>query len=131
MANRVHRRVIVQDYGKAIYKASSKVSLLAVLEGCIEGYKSLHTQAGILQCNMSPSNLMVNEDVYNPSWCSFLIDLDLAIKEQWEESSGARGKAGTPAFTAIRVPLDEANHSFMHNLEPLFWVLFFLDMHSL
>ncbi|KAF2258838.1 hypothetical protein CC78DRAFT_556335 [Lojkania enalia] len=30
-ANRVHRRVIIRDYGKAIYKASSRTSLLAVL----------------------------------------------------------------------------------------------------
>ncbi|ORX95376.1 hypothetical protein BCR34DRAFT_629032 [Clohesyomyces aquaticus] len=56
--NRVHRRVIT--------------SLLATLEGCIDGYKSLHTRAGMLQ-----------------------------FKEQQEKSSGARGKTGTRAFMAI------------------------------
>lgn len=91
-ANRVHRRVIVGDYGKAIYKASSRTGLLAALEGCIEGYESLHTRAGMLQCDISPNNLMVNEEDDNPSWRSFLIDLDLAIKEQRENSSGAQGK---------------------------------------
>lgn len=35
--NRVHRRVIICDYGKPIYKASSRVAMLTALEGCIEG----------------------------------------------------------------------------------------------
>jgi len=33
--NRVHRRVIVRDYRKNIHKASSRVAMLAVLEGYI------------------------------------------------------------------------------------------------
>jgi hypothetical protein len=88
----VHRRVIVRDYGKAIYKVSSRTNLLAALEGCIEGYKSLHTQAGMLQRDISPSNLMVNEEDDNRSWRSFLIDLDLAIKEQRENLQGREGR---------------------------------------
>ncbi|KAF2240206.1 hypothetical protein BU26DRAFT_443333, partial [Trematosphaeria pertusa] len=127
--NRVHRRVIVRDYGKAIYKASSRTSLLAALEGCIEGYESLHTRAGMLLRDISPSNLMVNEEDDNPSWRSFLIDLDLAIKEQRETSSGARGKTGTRAFMAIGVLLDDEKHSFMHDLESFFWVLFWICIH--
>lgn len=38
-SNRVHRRLIVSDYGKAIYKATSRVVMLAAFEGCIEGKK--------------------------------------------------------------------------------------------
>lgn len=128
-ANRVHRRIIVRDYGKTIYKASSRVSLLAALEGCTDGYESLHTRAGMLQCDISPNNLMVNEEDDNPSWRAFLIDLDLAIKEQREKSSGARGKTGTRAFMAIGVLLEEENHSFMHDLESFFWVLFWICVH--
>ncbi|EJT68062.1 hypothetical protein GGTG_14359 [Gaeumannomyces tritici R3-111a-1] len=33
LSNRVHRRVILRDYGKPIYKASSRSALLAALEG--------------------------------------------------------------------------------------------------
>ncbi|KAJ5047771.1 hypothetical protein PSV09DRAFT_2394266 [Bipolaris maydis] len=107
--NRIHRRVIVRDYGKAIYKASSPASLLAAFEQCIDGYESLRTRGGI-----SPNSLMVNEDAENPSWPAFLVDLDLAIDEQREMSSGARGKTGTRAFIAIR--------SFS-------WVLFWVCVH--
>ena len=93
--NRVHRRVVLRDYGMAIYIARSCASLLAALGGCIEGHGSLHTKAG------------------RPSlW----IELDLAIKEQQESTSGARGKTGTRAFMAIGAPLGE-QHSFMHDLE--------------
>lgn len=38
--NRVHRRVIIRDYGKPIYKASSRVAMVTALEGCIEGESS-------------------------------------------------------------------------------------------
>ena len=128
-ANRVHRRVIVRDYGKAIYKASSRTNLLAALEGCITGYESLHTQAGMLQSDISPNNLMVNEEDDTPSWRAFLIDLDLTIKEQREDYSGARGKTGTRPFMPIGVLLDDEKHSFMHDLESFFWVLFWICIH--
>ncbi|KAM5440864.1 hypothetical protein MferCBS31731_004003 [Microsporum ferrugineum] len=129
-SNRVHRRVVVQDYGEPIYRASSRVALLAALEGCIDGYGSLYRQAGMLQSDISPNNLLINEDARNTSsWTSFLIDLDLAIKEQRDGASGARGKTGTRAFMAIGVLLGDEQHSFMHDLESFFWVLFWICIH--
>ncbi|KAH7340008.1 hypothetical protein BKA66DRAFT_564240 [Pyrenochaeta sp. MPI-SDFR-AT-0127] len=86
--NRVRRRVLVRDYRKPIYKASSLTSLLAALEGCIKGYESLYTYTGILQGDISLNNLIP----------AFLIDLDLAIKVGREKSSGARRKTGTRAL---------------------------------
>jgi hypothetical protein len=72
--------------------------------------------------------MMINEDADNPSWPSFLIDLDLAIKESRDGASGARGKMGTRAFMAIGALLGE-QHSFMHDLESFFWVLFWICIH--
>ncbi|KAE8335194.1 hypothetical protein BDV24DRAFT_169466 [Aspergillus arachidicola] len=128
LQNRVHRRVCVLDYGKSIYKASSRAALLNALEACIEGYESLHTKAGVLQADISTGNLMINEDEDNDSWPAFLIDLDLAIKEDRERASGARGKTGTRAFMAIGLLLGE-KHSFWHDLESFFWVLFWICIH--
>lgn len=125
--NRVHRRIILRDYGKPIYKASSRSALLAALVGCIEGHESLY-KAGILHRDISINNLMINEDSGNPSWPAFLIDLDLAIREQREGASGAKGKTGTRAFMAIGALLGE-QHSFMHDLESFFWVLFWICVH--
>ncbi|KAK0655543.1 hypothetical protein B0T16DRAFT_320017 [Cercophora newfieldiana] len=127
LPNRAHRRVILRDYGKPIYEASSLPSLLAALEGCIKGHESLR-KAGFLHRDISINNLMINEDDGNPSWRSFLIDLDLAIKEQREGASGAKGKTGTRAFMAIGALLGE-QHSFMHDLESFFWVLFWICIH--
>lgn len=62
---------------------------------------------------------MINDDNENLSWSSFLIDLDLAVKEQREVASGAKGKTGTRAFMAIGVLLGD-QHSFMHDLESFF-----------
>lgn len=66
--------------------ASSRSALLAALEGCI---KSLHN-AGFLHRDISINNLMINGDDNNPSWQSFLMDVDLAIREQREGTSGAQ-----------------------------------------
>lgn len=43
---------------------------------------------------------MINEDGDNLSRPSFLIDLDLAIKESREAASGAKGNTGARAFMA-------------------------------
>lgn len=126
LPNRVHRRVVLREYGKPIYQASSRVALLAALEGCIEGHESLYS-AGFLHRDISINNLMVNEE-HEQSWRSFLIDLDLAIETTREEASGARGKTGTRAFMAIGALLDD-EHSFMHDLESFFWVLFWICIH--
>jgi hypothetical protein len=71
---------------------------------------------------------MINEDDENPSRRAFLIDLDLAIKAQREGASGAKGKTGTRAFMAIGALLGQ-DHSFMHDLESFFWVLFWTCVH--
>lgn len=128
LPNRVHRRVILRDYGKPIYKASSRPALLAALAGCIEGHQALH-KAGFLHRDISINNLMINEDVNSSSWPSFLIDLDLAIKEQRDVASGAKGKTGTRAFMAIGALLGE-QHCFMHDLESFFWVLLWICIHN-
>ncbi|KUJ07375.1 uncharacterized protein LY89DRAFT_601458 [Mollisia scopiformis] len=127
LPNRVHRRVILRDYGEPIYKASSRVALLTALEGCIEGHESLH-KAGFLHRDISINNLIINEDEKNLSWPSFLIGLDLGIKESRKEASGAKSKTGTRAFIAIGA-LCGGQHSFMHDLESFFWVLFWICIH--
>ena len=101
------------------------MSILSVFF-CI-GYESLHIKAGLLQGDISTGNLILNEEG-NPSWPAFLIDLDLALKEQREQASGAKSKTGTRAFMAIGLLLGE-KHSFMHDLESFFWVLFWICIH--
>ncbi|KAH7228914.1 hypothetical protein BKA60DRAFT_674115 [Fusarium oxysporum] len=127
LPNRVHRRIVIRDYGEPIFKASSLLALLTAFEQCIDGHGCL-LKAGILHRDISITNLRVNEDVDNPSWPHFLIDLDLAIKEQRDGVSGVRGKTGTRAFMAIGALLGE-QHSFMHDLESFFWVLFWICIH--
>ncbi|CAD6441533.1 90362bc5-0d07-46b3-b5a5-cb30ce7966c1 [Sclerotinia trifoliorum] len=126
-SNRIHRRVILSDYGKPIYSASSLKSLLIAFEGCIKGHESLY-KAGLLHRDISINNLMINEDEENHSWFSFLIDLDLAIKEDRKGASGAKGRTGTRVFMAIGI-LQGHLHSYMHDLESFFWVLYWICIH--
>ncbi|KLU93004.1 hypothetical protein MAPG_11943 [Magnaporthiopsis poae ATCC 64411] len=123
LQNRVHRRVILCDWGIPIYKAGSREVLLAAMADCIEGHRSLRQKAGLLHRDISIGNLMIGKDN-----CGFLIDLDLAIKEQRLRASGAKGKTGTRAFMAIGALMGE-RHSFMHDLESFFWVLFWICIH--
>nr|ODN88251.1 hypothetical protein L203_02860 [Cryptococcus depauperatus CBS 7841] len=123
LSNRVHRRIILCDYGKPIYKASSRVALLAAMERCIAGHESL-LQAGFLHRDISINNLIIDEDNDN----AFLIDLDHAIRVPRIGASGAKGKTGTRVFMAIGV-LWGHEHSFMHDLESFFWVLFWICVH--
>ncbi|KAF4993142.1 hypothetical protein FDECE_13498 [Fusarium decemcellulare] len=126
-ASKEDRGIILQDYGKPIYKASSRPALLAAFDCCIKGHESL-LRAGLLHRDISINNLMINEYNDNPSWPAFVIDLDLAIKEPREAASGAKGKTGTRAFMAIGALMGE-QHSFMHDLESFFWVLFWICIH--
>lgn len=128
LPNRIHRRIVLCDYGEPIYTASSLAALLAALEGCITGHESLY-KAGFLHRDISINNLMINErGNKGPCLSSFLIDLDLAVKVDRIKASGAKGITGTRAFMAIGVLLGQ-DHSFMDDLESFFWVLFWLCIH--
>ncbi|PNP52373.1 hypothetical protein THARTR1_06977 [Trichoderma harzianum] len=120
--NRIHRRIIVQDFGRPIYKASSPTALVAAVENCIQGHESLR-KAGFLHRDISVHNVVIDERQGTPK--GFLIDLDLAIRESREEASGAKGKTGTRAFMAIGLLFGEP-HCFMHDIESFFWVLFWV-----
>ena len=91
------------------------------------GHQSLRNKAGILHRDISKNNLLVSEEA-DSTWSGFLIDLDLAIMEKRLKASGARDKTGTKAFMAIGA-LDGEKHSFMHDLESFFWVLFWICIH--
>ena len=82
-------------------------------------------EAGFLHRDVSINNLMINKDKNNPSWLSFLIDLDFAIKE---EDALANETTGTWVFMACDVLLGE-RHTFMHDLESFFWVLYWMCSH--
>jgi len=53
----------------------------------------------------------------------FLIDLNLAIKIDYKKASSSPSKAGTKVFMAIGALIGD-DHTFIHDLESFFWVLF-------
>ncbi|KAL9019595.1 MAG: hypothetical protein Q9185_003137 [Variospora sp. 1 TL-2023] len=121
--NRVHRRIITQDAGKDVYKAKSLKGIINGFLGAIHGHESL-LEAGILHRDISIGNIMLTENEED----GFLIDLDLAIRISNDHASGAPSKTGTKVFMAIGALYGEP-HSFMHDLESFFWVLFWVCIH--
>ncbi|KAL8906150.1 MAG: hypothetical protein Q9207_002183 [Kuettlingeria erythrocarpa] len=121
--NRVHRLIITRDPGKPMYQASSPVALINGLVGAIKGHES-SLNAGILHRDISIGNIMLTENEDD----GFLIDYDLAIKTNSDRASGAPSMTGTKVFMAIGALLREP-HSFMHDLESFFWVLFWICIH--
>jgi hypothetical protein len=64
----------------------------------------------------------MNEDKGNPYWRAFLIDLDLAFKEEHTEGCGATRKTGTKVFMSNGALKDnkDKNHGFTDDLESFF-----------
>ena len=137
--NRIHRRVITRDPGMPIYKTSSPGAIVKGFIGAISGkyagirindisltylgHESL-LNAGILHRDVSMGNILLTEEEDD----GFLIDLDLAIKTSDDQASGAPSKTRTKIFMAIGALYGEP-HSFMHDLESFFWVLFWICIH--
>ncbi|OJD23732.1 hypothetical protein ACJ73_04918 [Blastomyces percursus] len=108
----------------ALPATKSTVILLKAMIDCLDGYMSLYDKTGLIQSDISPNNLMISEDGRG-----FVIDLDLAVHKDRVKASEARLKTGTRAFMAIGVLWGKQQHSFMHDLESFFWVLFWICVH--
>ncbi|KAL2050313.1 hypothetical protein ABVK25_009421 [Lepraria finkii] len=121
--NRIHRRVVTQDPGKHIDDASSLKGIINGFLGAIHGHESL-LKFGALHRDISIGNIMLTENEDD----GFLIDFDLSIKTSDDHASGAPSKTGTKVFMAIGALRGEP-HSFMHDLESFFWVLFWICIH--
>lgn len=87
------------------------------------GHESL-LDAGILHRDISSGNILLTEEEDD----GLLIDFDLAIKLDNVKASGAPNKTGTKVFMSIGALYGEP-HSFMHDLESIFWVLLWVCVH--
>ncbi|KAF2279923.1 uncharacterized protein EI97DRAFT_463985 [Westerdykella ornata] len=105
--------------------------LLKALGDCIEGYWTLWEHAQIVHRDISLGNLLVREEPTEDCCWGFLTDLDMATDRDRTESCQGRQMIGTHIFmsTELLCGDGEGNHSFRHDLESFFWVLFWLCVH--
>ncbi|KAK2739437.1 hypothetical protein FQN57_006566 [Myotisia sp. PD_48] len=127
--NRVHRRIIVEDYGKPIYTASSVIAFLQAMVDCLDGPMSLYNKTGLIHSDISPYNLMIDGNGRG-----FIIDLDVATREDRGRPTEARQNTGNRAFMSIHLLLGKQHflgerRSFMDDLESFFWVIFWVCLH--
>ena len=104
-------------------KGENLIMNIESIADLILGHES-SLDAGILHHDVSIGNIMLTENEDD----GFLIDYDLAIKVNSVRASGAPSKTGTKVFMAIGALLGEP-HSFMHDLESFFWMLFWICIH--
>ncbi|KAA1076761.1 hypothetical protein PGT21_018012 [Puccinia graminis f. sp. tritici] len=127
--NRVHRRLILKDVGKPIWKVKTPFRLLEALEGCVKGHQAM-LDAGYLHRDISINNLMINEETDDPARKSFLIDLDVAIAYPMDPNVQAtQARIGTQLFMSINLLAQEHEHTFVDDLESFFWVLTWICIH--
>ncbi|KAA1076763.1 hypothetical protein PGT21_018243 [Puccinia graminis f. sp. tritici] len=127
--NRVHRRLILKDVGKPIWKVKTPFRLLEALEGCVKGHQAM-LNAGYLHRDISINNLMINEETDDPDRKSFLIDLDVAIPYPMDPNVQAtQARIGTQLFMSINLLAQEHEHTFVDDLESFFWVLTWICIH--
>lgn len=88
------------------------------------GHESLF-KFGARHRDISVGNIVLTENEDD----GFLIDFDLSMRISNDRASSAPSKTGTKIFMAIGALLGEP-HSFMHDLESFFWVLFWICIHS-
>ena len=92
------------------------------------GHQDLFQQKNILHRDISIGNVLITEDDNE----GFLIDLDHAVRVNREGGSGAKGRTGTKVFMSIGLLLhgsSERPHSFMDDLESVFWLFFWICVH--
>jgi hypothetical protein len=84
---------------------------------------------GILHRDISIGNVLITEDESK----GFLIDLDHPIRINPNENSGENGRIGTKIFMSIGLLCQRdgqcRQHSFMDDLESMFWLLFWICVH--
>ena len=119
--NKVHKRIIMVGCGKRLYEVD-KVGLLRGLIGGITGHKNLWN-IGILHRDISLGNVVFQDGIGG-----FLIDLDHAIRINQKDRPEVRQLTGTKVFISIRL-LQGGDHSYMDDLEPFYWVLFWVCTH--
>jgi serine/threonine protein kinase len=93
------------------------------------GHEHLFVENSVLHRDISIGNVLISEDESE----GFLIDLDHAIRIDRVENSGAPGRTGTKVFMSIGLLLQDDGqrgpHSFMDDLESVFWVFFWICVH--
>jgi serine/threonine protein kinase len=104
----------------------------SICDTCSSNSKAGHQNLlshGILHRDISIGNVLITEDESK----GLLIDLDHAIRINRDQNSGETGSIGTKIFMSIGLLSQRDDqfrqHSFMDDLESMFWLLFWICVH--
>ncbi|KAF8498954.1 hypothetical protein F5888DRAFT_1633507 [Russula emetica] len=122
-----HYRLILDDIGQPLDSFKCSQDMVRAVYAALTAYESAHN-CGILHRDISPGNILITSDKTFEG--GLLIDWDLC-KDIKSEADGPRRAAhtGTWQFMAADLIMDPTiNHTFIHDLESAFYVIFWLSI---
>ncbi|KAA8914714.1 hypothetical protein FN846DRAFT_925709 [Sphaerosporella brunnea] len=122
--NRIFSRLVMTPFGRAIDTFTTITELFEALRDAIRGHRTLYNTHQILHRDVSLFNILIDDDSSRPGK-GVLIDLDLAIRRERTQATGASHRTGTQDFMAPGL-LSGNPHCFRHDLESFFYVLLWI-----
>ncbi|KAF8576675.1 hypothetical protein K439DRAFT_1397152 [Ramaria rubella] len=122
--DRVHTRIVMDTYGKPIYKFSNRRELLLAFHDVIQAHRNLYQIAEILHRDVSIGNILINNDPQAVEGDrGILIDLDFAVRLE-KLAKGPRS-VGTRRFMSHNLlqSWQQQRHSYLDDLESFYYVL--------
>ncbi|KAI0795553.1 hypothetical protein C8Q75DRAFT_730482 [Abortiporus biennis] len=129
-----HYRLLIRQLGTPLEKYATSYSLCYYLLLVLIAHCMAWTQAEVLHRDISPNNIMIDEDAKTVEDMAFLIDWDLCrYKEDLNNGRAQKSRSGTWAFTsAALLKYPTKQHDLADDLESFVHVLhwFCLRFHS-
>ncbi|KAF8522008.1 hypothetical protein JB92DRAFT_2888933 [Gautieria morchelliformis] len=125
--DRVHTRIVMDTYGKPIWKFSSRGELLLAFHDAVQAHLNLYQKANILHRDVSMGNILINTDEgAGEGNRGILIDLDYAVR--LEKLDTAPKTVGTRRFMSRNLLQKKhaSSHSYLDDLESFYYVLSWL-----
>ncbi|KAK7019871.1 hypothetical protein R3P38DRAFT_2535963 [Favolaschia claudopus] len=153
---RLHRRLVLTPFGRALSTFSTRKELLSALRDAIKAHQSLYDEAKILHRDISVYNILLvpSVDMLSPPPTTpspdevgassshtavpnlkrgLLIDVDyaLVLSPTGERNAATAHRTGTLPFMATEVLRrgDEVQHQPDHDLESFLYVLIWICVH--
>ncbi|KAL4247544.1 hypothetical protein ABKN59_007356 [Abortiporus biennis] len=129
-----HYRLLIRQLGTPFEKYTKSYSLCYYLMLVVIAHYMAWTDAEVLHRDISPNNIMIDEDAETNEEMAFLIDWDLCrYKEDLSNGRAQKSRSGTWAFTsAALLKYPTKQHDLADDLESFVHVLhwFCLRFHS-
>ncbi|KAN0123635.1 Protein kinase-like domain containing protein, partial [Russula decolorans] len=121
-----HYRIVLDTIGIPLEQFKCSRDMVRAIRASLIAHEAAYTRCGILHCDISPSNILISDNVDG----GLLIDWDLCKNVNSTEHKARRAaRTGTWQFMAADLIKDPTiSQTFVHDLESAFYVMFWLSL---